>query len=1045
MFFNKEAMKYFLTFTFIFLNVMSSPISAQSKTIEESTNWGSGVYQDVVKINDLYFISTTSDEIDIIDKNLTGPSSLVQQFPLEGQGYGNKLIAFNNYLVSVSVHSVDIYSLDNANKPVLKYSKNIVSPFDPSLYINEDLYYADASGSIHKFSENNGVFSHSIVVTNNMLPENRYDDYIVIEGDKLLHLYQVYENGSYQTTLNTYDLKDGSLLETYTVLDNNSIDDIEYVGNGLFAVSNSSFIYLLELANGKLSVVDQWKSNLLAGNVRLTYFNDKLYALTYKSNLLSFSISQTKELVNREEKVLSGEFLKYSDYNYIQTLKAAGEELLVLSKYNGLISVSQDFTSVDYFYNQSGHMYRPALIDDLLYIPRESRIDILDSTDTEHMVKIGEITADTYGLFTTGSGNLLSISPDPSTPNITLKYNVLTNIEHMEKTSSVDIKRNHNYRLNSDEHFYVLHNDNQTVEMFNTSSPYLLNHDPKSILLPESVCVAQLVKIGTSLLVIDRYTCEDKKIYLLSNAGTDDFSFEKKISLDFDYREIAVNGDYIYFFSDRKIFVGYFHNNSIEIVKTIAHYFGPYVTKAAVNNNQLIISSYGSIHIFDITQAKSPVFISTNNKIKLSDNNSDVMQFKSEQLFVGNYLKGKVQFYKMNQPPNKKSSVIELNEDETSFELLKYSDPENDAVTISVLKEPNNGVYIVEDDTVIYTPLTNYFGPDSMTIKAMDVNGNFIKDQVSILVKPVNDLPIVTTLSYETLEDTILTEIFAITDIDSETYRVSLSEEAVNGSVEINDTGEFTYRPKTNYVGNDSFSILVTDSDLGEVKQTISIMILGVNDAPKFGTVEYLINEDEVLAIQLEATDTENDILTFDLIDKESVAGSLTVTSKGELTYIPESNYHGVEAFKIRVTDSGGVSSEQEFTLTVNPVDDMPEVDSLTLEVTHNGSVSGSFSTQDIDLEALDYSIINNTNNASFSLTSLGEYSYAPNSGFSGSDIITFNVTDGVNTLERNITFNVAPVPITPSNEKENSSGGSFGWMLLFGLIFLFRSNRYFK
>ena len=1038
-------MKYFLIFTFIFLNVMSSPISAQSKTIEESTNWGSGVYQDVVEINDLYFISTTSDEIDIIDKNLTGPSSLVQQFPLKGQGYGNKLIAFNNYLVSVSVHSVDIYGLDNANNPVLKYSKNIVSPFDPSLYINEDLYYADAAGSIHKFSENNGVFSHSIVVTNNMLPENRYNDYIVIEGDKLLHLYQVYENGSYQTTLNTYALKDGSLLETYTILDNNSIDDIEYVGNGLFAVSNSSFIYLLEFANGKLSVVDQWKSNLLAGNVRLTYANDKLYALTYKSNLLSFSISQTKELVNREKKVLSGEFLKYSDANYIQTLKAAGEELLVLSKYNGLISVSQDFTSVDYFYNQSGHMYRPALIDDLLYIPRESRIDIVDSTDTEHMVKIGEITADTYGLFTTGSGNLLSISPDPSTPNMTLKYNVLTNIEHMEKTSSVDIKRNHNYRLNNDDHFYVLHNDNQTVEMFNTSSPYLLAHDPKSILLPESVCVAQLVKIGTSLLVIDRYTCEDKKIYLLSNAGTDDFSYEKKISLDFDYREITVNGDYIYFFSESKIFVAYFHNNTIEIVKTIAHYLGPYVTKAAVNDDQLIISSYNSIHIFDVTQANSPVFISTNNHIKLSDNNADVMQFKSGQLFVGNYLKGKVQFYKMNQPPNKKSSVVELNEDETSFELLKYSDPESDAVTVFVLEEPNNGVYIVEDDTVIYTPLTNYFGPDSMTIKAMDENGNFIKDKVSILVNPVNDLPVVTSLSYETLEDTILTETFAITDIDSATYRVSLSEEAVNGSVEINDTGEFTYRPKTNYVGNDSFSILVTDSDLGEVKQTISIMILGVNDAPQFGTVEYQINEDEVLSIQLEATDIENDTLTFDVVDKESVAGNLTVTSKGELTYIPESNYYGVEVFKVRITDSGGVSSEQELTLTVHPIDDMPEVDSLTLEVTHNGSVSGSFPTQDIDLETLEYSIINNTNNASFSLTSLGEYRYAPNSGFSGSDIITFNVTDGVNTLERTIIFNVAPVPITPSNEKESSSGGSFGWLLLFGLMFMLRSNRYFK
>lgn len=84
--------------------------------------------------------------------------------------------------------------------------------------------------------------------------------------------------------------------------------------------------------------------------------------------------------------------------------------------------------------------------------------------------------------------------------------------------------------------------------------------------------------------------------------------------------------------------------------------------------------------------------------------------------------------------------------------------------------------------------------------------------------------------------------------------------------------------------------------------------------------------------------------------------------------------------------------------------------------------------TNDVDGDALTYSLVSDVSNGTLSLSTSGEYSYAANTGYSGADSFTYEMNDGTSVAQDMVTLSVqAP--------KEESSGGSFGTLLLLTLM----------
>ena len=113
-----------------------------------------------------------------------------------------------------------------------------------------------------------------------------------------------------------------------------------------------------------------------------------------------------------------------------------------------------------------------------------------------------------------------------------------------------------------------------------------------------------------------------------------------------------------------------------------------------------------------------------------------------------------------------------------------------------------------------------------------------------------------------------------------------------------------------------------------------------------------MINEDSSLALTLSASDVDGDALSYSASN-----GNATITVDGNtLTVTPEGDYFGDAVVTVTVTD-GDLSDSQDFTLTVNPVNDAPVVDALADDsVAEDTAYTVEVSANDVDGDDLTYS-----------------------------------------------------------------------------------------
>lgn len=235
--------------------------------------------------------------------------------------------------------------------------------------------------------------------------------------------------------------------------------------------------------------------------------------------------------------------------------------------------------------------------------------------------------------------------------------------------------------------------------------------------------------------------------------------------------------------------------------------------------------------------------------------------------------------------------------------------------------------------TFTYTPDPDFNGSDSFTILIEDGDGGSAEQIVSVTVTPVNDAPTAPpTNSVTTDEDTpsAATPINA-NDVDGDdlTYTEKVGFEAANGSVTFdNMNGTFVYTPDPNFVGSDSFTILIDDGNGGTAEQNVSVTVDDVNDPPTGVTGTLTANEDGVngtLAGTLVAQDPDSSSFTYVLLN--DAGGRFTMDSSGNV-YIADGlllDYEQANAHTIRVevTDDEGASSE--FDVQVDVVDVLGE------------------------------------------------------------------------------------------------------------------------
>jgi hypothetical protein len=280
--------------------------------------------------------------------------------------------------------------------------------------------------------------------------------------------------------------------------------------------------------------------------------------------------------------------------------------------------------------------------------------------------------------------------------------------------------------------------------------------------------------------------------------------------------------------------------------------------------------------------------------------------------------------------PVANAQAFSVIEDGTLFDQLAGMDADGDALTYAIVRRPSHGQLVLADaalGTFQYQPDADYDGPDDFTYQVSAGGETSGEATVSITVTPAPDAPVAFPTAFNIVEDAPLSEVVSARDPDGDALAFVVTRQGALGTAVFTDpaTGAFTYTPRPDLNGVDSFEFEVNDGALRSASARVTITLAPINDAPAFaaptpaqGETLRVTSGDE-LAVELRGEDVDGDDLTYAVTPLPT--GALLETATGELTWTPGDDDEGTIMLTLEVSD-GALSDTREVMVRVDPRDD---------------------------------------------------------------------------------------------------------------------------
>ena len=408
-------------------------------------------------------------------------------------------------------------------------------------------------------------------------------------------------------------------------------------------------------------------------------------------------------------------------------------------------------------------------------------------------------------------------------------------------------------------------------------------------------------------------------------------------------------------------------------------------------------------------------------------NGADSFNFKAQDENDGEYSSGNIStatitVNAVNDKPTVSTITTSTPRNVTKNITLLGDDVDNDELTYTILtfknSESNATLQSTTDSVAVYVPENSFFGSDYFTYKANDGIVDSDIDTVFIDVQFANLAPVaydVTATVNENLysrkkinsnnpKGDILEEQFSnqsnsveITlnaeDVDNDTLIYSIVTDTSNGTTSIS-SDKVTYTPSTDWNGVDTFTYKVNDGFLDSNIAKVVVSVTPQNDAPIASNISASTNEDVAFQVLLQASDIDNDDLTYSIV----TTNSASVSVDGNIaTYTPIQDFNGIDTFEFKANDGVANSNTATATVTVAAVNDAPVASDVTFSVTESRNAKTIFNLvgSDVDGDDMSYLITDSVTKGTLSQLSESQINYTPNINFVGKDSLKYKVNDG--------------------------------------------------
>ena len=367
--------------------------------------------------------------------------------------------------------------------------------------------------------------------------------------------------------------------------------------------------------------------------------------------------------------------------------------------------------------------------------------------------------------------------------------------------------------------------------------------------------------------------------------------------------------------------------------------------------------------------------------------------------------------------------------------------------SLNLTAQPTNGTVTVNDggtpgdpsdDSVTYTPNGDFNGSDSFTYEICDAVPNCSPATVTLTVNPISDA----------VNDTAATNEDVLVDIDvlandsdvPTSGTLNITAQPTNGSVTVNDSGTpddpsddtMTYTPNGDFNGSDAFQYEICDGDNNCSPAIVTVTVNPTSDAVNDTAAT---NEDVPVDIDVLANDSDVPTSGVLNITAQPTNGSVTVNDGGTpddpsddtITYTPNGDFNGSDAFTYEICDGDNNCSPATVTLTVNPTSDAVNDTAATnedvpvdIDVLANDSDVPNTGSLNVTAQPTNGTVAVNQNGTPND-PSDDTITYTPNGDFNGSDAFQYEICDAV----PNCSSAIVTVTVNPTSDAVNDTAAT--------------------
>lgn len=242
--------------------------------------------------------------------------------------------------------------------------------------------------------------------------------------------------------------------------------------------------------------------------------------------------------------------------------------------------------------------------------------------------------------------------------------------------------------------------------------------------------------------------------------------------------------------------------------------------------------------------------------------------------------------------------------------------------TETFAKNAEPGIWTVSQiDVVDAGGNISSYGTAALTGAGFETEVRVLRNCNAYLCVP-NHPPVAEGMSIVTDEDVAVGGTLLATDADGHALTFSIVDNGELGDVTITNaaTGAFTYTPKANLNGTDSFAFKADDGYNESNVAIVNVTINPVADAPAGRDLEIEVVQNTLFSGGVYGEDADGDTITFS-IDSNGSLGNATIidANTGEFNYVPNTDALGDDSFTYTVSDGVLTSSPNTVTVHIKP------------------------------------------------------------------------------------------------------------------------------